>query len=68
MLVAAEMMGASSGLGWLIKNSEENYQILNIYGGALVIALLGVLIDGVMQVLEKKFTGRVKANYSNSEI
>lgn len=68
MLVAAEMMGASSGLGWLIKNSEENYQILNIYGSALVIALLGVLIDGVMQALEKKFTGRVKVHYSNSEI
>jgi len=41
---------------------------LNIYGSALVIALLGVLIDGVMQALEKKFTGRVKVHYSNSEI
>ncbi len=68
MLVAAEMMGASSGLGWLIKSSEETYQILNIYGGALVIALLGVLIDGLMQLLEKRFTGRIKADYLNSEI
>lgn len=68
MLVAAEMMGASSGLGWLIKNSEENYQILNIYGGALVIALLGVLIDGVMHLIEKKFTGRIKVDYLNSEM
>jgi NitT/TauT family transport system permease protein len=68
MLVAAEMMGASSGLGWLIKSSEENYQILNIYGGALVIALLGVFIDCLMQFLEKRFTGRIKADCLNSEI
>ncbi len=68
MLVAAEMMGASSGLGWLIKSSEENFQILNIYGAALVIALLGVFIDGFMQILEKRFTGRIKADYLNSEI
>ena len=68
MLVAAEMMGASSGLGWLIKSSEENFQILNIYGAALVIALLGVLIDGLMQLLEKRFTGRIKADYLNSGI
>lgn len=68
MLVAAEMMGASSGLGWLIKNSEENYQIIDIYGGALVIALLGVLIDGIMQLLERKFTGRIKVDYLNSGI
>ena len=68
MLVAAEMMGASSGLGWLIKSSEENYQILNIYGGALVIALIGVFIDCFMQFFEKRFTGKIKADCLNSEI
>jgi len=34
----------------------------------LVIALLGVFIDGLMQLLEKRFTGRIKADYLNSEI
>lgn len=68
MLVAAEMMGASSGLGWLIKSSEENYQILNIYSGALVIALLGVVIDIFMQILQNRFTGKITADYLNSEL
>jgi hypothetical protein len=34
---------------------KQNFQILNIYGAALVIALLGVFIDGFMQILEKRF-------------
>lgn len=55
MLIAAEMMGSSSGLGWLILTSQQNYNIARIFAGAAMIALLGFLSDLIMKYLQKKF-------------
>lgn len=55
MLIAAEMMGSSSGLGFLIYSSQQNFQVPNIFAPVVVIAVLGLLIDAVMQKLEKRF-------------
>lgn len=54
MLIAAEMMGASSGLGWLIISSQENFQMKWIFSAAMIITLLGLLIDSLMQFIEKR--------------
>lgn len=54
LLIAAEMMGSNSGLGWFVLYSQENYTIDWIFSGALVIALLGLSIDKVIQYIEKK--------------
>lgn len=55
MLVAAEMMGASSGLGWLVLSAQENYQVTHIFAGAAVITALALVVDGILKVIEKKF-------------
>ncbi len=54
LLIAAEMMGASSGLGWFILYSQENFNIHWIFAGAVVIALLGLAIDTVLVFMEKR--------------
>ncbi|MDR3153949.1 MAG: ABC transporter permease [Deltaproteobacteria bacterium] len=54
MLIPAEMMGASRGLGWLIINAQVNYQIPKLYTGTLVIVVFGLLIDLLFKLLEKK--------------
>jgi NitT/TauT family transport system permease protein len=54
MLVASEMMGASSGLGWLILQSQENYNITRIFAGATVITFLAVISDGLIKLLENR--------------
>lgn len=54
MLIAAEMMGGESGLGFLIVFSQKYYQVKNVYALVIVIALLGVILDGIIYVLEKK--------------
>ncbi|MDR2459748.1 MAG: ABC transporter permease [Deltaproteobacteria bacterium] len=54
MLIPAEMMGASRGLGWLIINAQVNYQIPKLYTGTLVIVVLGIVIDYFFRFLEKK--------------
>jgi NitT/TauT family transport system permease protein len=54
MLIPAEMMGASRGLGWLIINAQVNYQIPKLYTGTLVIVVFGILIDTLFKFLERK--------------
>ncbi len=54
MLIAAEMMGAESGLGFFIVLCQRYYQIKNVYATVVIIALLGVLIDVVINLVERK--------------
>lgn len=56
LLVAAEMLGANKGLGFLIFYSEEKYDIPIMFGGILLIALIGVLINLLLVSFEKRFT------------
>ncbi|CAB1247678.1 ABC transporter permease [Clostridium sp. MT-14] len=65
MLIAAEMMGASSGLGWLILNNQENYAIKNIFAIAIIIAFLGLLMDTVIKFVENKLLGYKSEKMSN---
>ncbi|MDR1616940.1 MAG: ABC transporter permease [Syntrophomonadaceae bacterium] len=56
ILVAAEMMGSSSGLGHLVFFSEANLQIAKMYCGILMLIILGVTINYVLVTLEKHVT------------
>jgi NitT/TauT family transport system permease protein len=56
MLIAAEMIGASAGLGWLVLNSQINYQITRLFAAAVTIAVLGILLTNIIILLEKKLT------------
>lgn len=44
-LVGAEMVAASSGLGYWILDAEEMARIDTVFAGILVIGILGILID-----------------------
>ena len=57
MLIAAEMIGASSGLGWLVWNAQVNFQIPRLFAATVVISLLGLAINALFEVLEAKLTG-----------
>lgn len=54
MLIAAEMIGASAGLGWMVLNSEVNYQIARLFASAVTIAILGIAINNLIIFIEKK--------------
>jgi NitT/TauT family transport system permease protein len=54
MLIAAEMIGASAGLGWLVHNSSVNYVIPRLYLAAAVIAFLGMGMNYVLHFLEAR--------------
>jgi NitT/TauT family transport system permease protein len=54
-LIAAEMLSASAGMGWLIHNSSLNNYIPRIYVGVVGIALLGLLMSLLLNKLETFF-------------
>jgi NitT/TauT family transport system permease protein len=55
-LVAAEMIGAKSGLGFMVINAQYNFQISQMYAAILSIALIGVGVNQILLALEKRLT------------
>jgi ABC-type nitrate/sulfonate/bicarbonate transport system permease component len=51
--VATEFVGAKSGLGYLIWNSWQTFSVATMYCGLVVCALLGVLFQAIVDVLER---------------
>lgn len=56
VLIAAEMIGAKAGLGFLITYTQYNFQIPEMYAGIIVIALTGLAINGVLLAIERHFS------------
>ena len=56
VLIAAEMVGARAGLGYLITASQMNFQIPNMYAGIVAIALLGLAFNGVLVLIERRLS------------
>jgi NitT/TauT family transport system permease protein len=57
VLVAAEMVGAKSGLGYLIQYAQFSFLITDMYAGILSISLIGLIINFLLVSLEKRLTG-----------
>ena len=55
-LVAAEMIGARSGLGFMVTNTQYNFQIPEMYVSILTIAMLGILINNTLVYTEKRIS------------
>lgn len=56
VLVAAEMIGAKAGLGYLIIYSQYNFQIPEMYVGIITIMLLGVSFNQLLSYIERRLT------------
>ncbi len=54
VLVAAEMIGATSGLGYSIKNWEFNFMIPEMYAAVVTLALLGLITNYSLIYLERR--------------
>jgi ABC-type nitrate/sulfonate/bicarbonate transport system permease component len=54
VLVVAEMLGASSGLGHLIVSAEQDFDTPTTYAGVLVLGALGWIMDGLFLMLERR--------------
>lgn len=56
VLIAAEMVGAKSGLGYLINMSQQNFALPQMYAGIIAISLIGVSVNQALVLLERRLT------------
>ena len=56
VLITTEMVGAKSGLGYLIINSQFNFQIPQMYAGIITVSAVGVVFNTLLRALERRFS------------
>jgi NitT/TauT family transport system permease protein len=56
VLIAAEMIGASQGLGFLINYAQMNFLIPKMYAAIITTALLGLAVNYSLVALERRFS------------
>lgn len=56
VLIAAEMVGAKDGLGYLINAAQQNFEIEQMYAGIIAISLIGTLVNALLIRLERRLT------------
>ncbi|WP_262403713.1 ROK family protein [Actinomadura sp. CNU-125] len=56
-LVAAELIAAQEGLGYRMQNAQLYYDLPTIFVGLITIGILGLLMDRVLLLAERKLTG-----------
>ncbi|WP_242949577.1 ABC transporter permease [Clostridium pasteurianum] len=56
VLIAAEMMGASSGIGYLLYDTQMKYQIPKMYASIVTMSLLGLIINYIIVAFEKRIS------------
>lgn len=58
-LVAAEMLGATRGLGWFIVNASQFFKFSELYAAILVVAVIGYVLSAVTRWLEGVYSARL---------
>ncbi|TPQ23659.1 ABC transporter permease [Streptomyces sporangiiformans] len=56
VLVAAEMIGAKAGLGYLINASQFNFAIPQMYAGIITISAIGVTFNQFLVAVERRLS------------
>jgi NitT/TauT family transport system permease protein len=56
VLIAAELVGANSGLGFLITDSEQNFAIPTMYAAIITVSLIGVILNLLLLRLQRRFS------------
>lgn len=56
-LVAAELIAAQQGLGYRMQNAQLYYDLPTIFVGLISIGILGLLMDRILLLAERKLTG-----------
>ncbi|MGI5131159.1 ABC transporter permease [Pseudonocardia sp. CA-107938] len=56
MLIAADMVGAKSGLGYLINNTQFNFQIPEMYAGIVTVSAIGVAFNYGLVRIERRLS------------
>jgi ABC-type nitrate/sulfonate/bicarbonate transport system permease component len=56
LLITTEMIGARSGLGFMIIDAQYTFKTERMFAGILTIGVIGFLLNELMVAIEKRFT------------
>ena len=56
-LIAAEMTGASSGLGMMVTAAGQYFDMATVLMGILIIGIIGISLEKLVKYLERRLTG-----------
>jgi NitT/TauT family transport system permease protein len=56
ILIAAEMVGAKAGLGYLINYAQYNFAVPDMYAGIITISALGLVLNQLLLLIERRFS------------
>ncbi len=56
LLIVTEMIGARSGLGFMIIDAEYTFKTERMFAGIFTIGLIGFFLNEVMVLIERRFT------------
>jgi NitT/TauT family transport system permease protein len=56
ILIAAELVGAKAGLGYLITYAQFNFDVPDMYAGIITISTMGLVINQLLVALERRFS------------
>ena len=56
ILIAAELVGAKAGLGYLITYAQFNFDVPDMYAGIITISAIGLVINQLLIHLERRFS------------
>lgn len=53
-LVAAEMVAATAGMGWLVLDASNYLRSDTVFMGVIIMGITGILLDRIIRLIEKK--------------
>lgn len=53
-LVAAEMVAATAGMGWLVLDASNYLRSDTVFMGVIIMGITGILLDKIIRLIEKK--------------
>jgi len=56
ILIAAEMVGAKAGLGYLINYAQYNFAVPDMYAGIITISAIGLVVNQILIITERRFS------------
>lgn len=64
--VTAEIIGANTGIGYLIQRSAGNFFTAGVFAGIAVLVVVSVVVNALVTLLEKRFLRWKPRNLSNA--
>ncbi|GAB2563479.1 ABC transporter permease [Leucobacter ruminantium] len=54
LIIVAELYATTTGIGFMIVNSQRNFDILGTWSGIFLLALLGIVCNGLFVLVERR--------------